>query len=69
MSEGFNIGKSTIRPYVRKKIRKQREAFFKQVYPLRYRAEFDFGEVKRLIKEEKHTCYLTVFSSPATGYR
>lgn len=69
LSEGFDIAESTIRPYVRRKIQKQREAFIKQVYPLGYRAEFDFGEVKCLISGEKHTFYLAVFSSPATGYR
>jgi len=69
VSEGFDIAESTIRPYVRKKIQKQREAFIKQLYSLGYRAEFDFGEVKCLINGEKHTFYLAVFSSPATGYR
>lgn len=69
VSEGFDIAESTIRPYVRKKIQKQREAFIKQVYPLGSRAEFDFGEIKCLINGEKHTFYLAVFSSPATGYR
>lgn len=69
ISEGFEIAESTIRPYVRKKIQKQREAFIKQVYPLGYRVEFDFGEVKCLINGEKHTYYLAVFSSPASGYR
>lgn len=69
VSEGFDIAESTIRPYVRKKIQKQREAFIKQLYPLGYRTEFDFGEVKCLINGEKHTFYLAVFSSPATGYR
>lgn len=69
VSEGFDIAESTIRPYVRKKIQKQREAFIKQLYPLGYRAEFDFGEVKCLINGEKYTFYLAVFSSPATGYR
>lgn len=69
LSEGFDIAESTIRPYVRKKIQKQREAFVKQVYPLGYRAEFDFGEVKCLIDGKKHTYYLAVFSSPASGYR
>lgn len=69
VSEGFDIAESTIRPYVRQKIQKQREAFIKQVYPLRYRAEFDFGEVKCLINGEKRIFYLAVFSSPATGYR
>lgn len=69
LSEGFDIAESTIRPYVRKKIQKQREAFIKQVYPLGYRAEFDFGEIKCLMNGEKYTCYLAVFSCPATGYR
>jgi len=69
VSEGFDIAESTIRPYVRKKLQKQREAFVKQIYPLGYRIEFDFGEVKCLIKGEKYTYYLAVFSSPATGYR
>ncbi|MEO0045803.1 MAG: hypothetical protein RL705_994 [Bacteroidota bacterium] len=69
VSEGFDIGESTIRPYVRKKVQKQKEAFIKQIYPLGYRVEFDFGEVKCLIKGEKRLLYLAVFSSPATGYR
>ncbi|WP_445450375.1 Mu transposase domain-containing protein [Enterococcus faecalis] len=69
VSEGFDIAESTIRPYDRQKIQKQREAFIKQVYPLGYRAEFDFGEVKCLINGEKRIFYLAVFSSPVTGYR
>lgn len=69
ISEGFDIAESTIRPYVRKKLEKHQEAFIKQVYPLGYRIEFDFGEVKCLINGEKKTLFLAVFSSPATGYR
>lgn len=69
ISEGFDIAESTIRPYVRKKVKKYQEAFIKQIYPLGYRTEFDFGEVKCLINGEKKTLFLAVFSSPATGYR
>lgn len=69
VSEGFDIAESTIRPYVRKKLKKYQEAFIKQVYPLGYRIEFDFGEVKCLINGEKKTLFLATFSSPATGYR
>ena len=39
------------------------------MYPLGYRTEFDFGEVKCLIKNQKKTLTIAVFSCPASGYR
>ena len=69
ISEGFTIAQSTLRPYVRKKLQQKKEAFIKQLYPLAYRAEFDFGEIKCLINNKKVTLNLAVFSCPASGYR
>ena len=34
-----------------------------------YRAEFDFGEVKCLINQQRRTLTIAVFSCPASGYR
>ncbi|WP_221637095.1 helix-turn-helix domain-containing protein [Listeria rocourtiae] len=53
LSEGFDIAQSTLRPYVREKLQKKKEAFIKQLYPLAYRTEFDFGEIKCLIRGRK----------------
>ncbi|MGL9768997.1 hypothetical protein [Enterococcus sp. DIV0806c] len=36
---------------------------------MRYRTEFDFGEVKCLINQQKRTLTLAVFSCPFSGYR
>ncbi|HAC0982469.1 TPA_asm: IS21 family transposase [Listeria monocytogenes] len=69
VSEGFDIAQSTLRPYVREKIQAKKEAYIKQLYPLGYRTEFDFGEVKCLINQQKRTLTLAVFSCPASGYR
>ncbi|WP_438840165.1 IS21 family transposase [Enterococcus sp. AZ050] len=68
-SEGFDIAESTLRPYVREKLKIKKEAYIKQIYPLGYRTEFDFGEFKCLIKGVKRTLTLAVFSCPASGYR
>ena len=68
-SEGFDIAESTLRPYVRQKLTVKKEAYIKQQYPLGYRTEFDFGEVKCFVGREKRTLTLAVFSSPASGYR
>lgn len=68
-SEGFDIAESTLRPYVREKLQRVREAYIKQVYPLGYRTEFDFGEIKLLIDGKKTLLFLAVFSCPASGYR
>lgn len=69
VSEGFDIGQSTLRPYIREKLRAKKEAYIKQLYPLGYRTEFDFGEVKCLINQQKRTLTIAVFSCPASGYR
>lgn len=69
VSEGYDIGQSTIRPYIREKLQAKKEAYIKQLYQLGDWTEFDFGEVKCLITQQKRTLTLAVFSCPAYGYR
>lgn len=68
-SEGFDIGKSTILNQVKEKRNSHKEAFIRQEYPLGYRAEFDFGEVKLSINGTVKKYMLAIFSAPTSGFR
>lgn len=46
VSAGYDIGQSTLRPYIREKRQEKKETYIKQLYPLGYRTEFVLGEVK-----------------------
>ncbi len=49
VSEGFDIGLSTVSNHVRDKRKKLNECYIRQHYEYGERLEFDFGEVKLLI--------------------
>ena len=66
--EGHPIGYRTVAHYWRQLKQKTREAFIRQEYPLGYRVEFDFGEVKLEIAGKVRTYYLAVFASPASDF-
>ncbi|XJS11052.1 hypothetical protein ACF3NG_01960 [Aerococcaceae bacterium WGS1372] len=50
--EGHPIGYRTVAHYWRQLKQKTREAVIRQEYPLGYRVEFDFGEVKLRLQEK-----------------
>ena len=69
LSKGYDIGRTTIATQVRLKKKKYRECFIKQSYKLGDRLEYDFGEVKLVIKGAVTHYYLAVLSSPASNFR
>lgn len=66
--EGHPIGYRTVAHYCRQLKQKTREAFIRQEYPLGYRVDFDFGEVKLEIAGKVRTYHLAVFASPASDF-
>lgn len=66
--EGHVIGYRTVAHYWRQMKQKTKEAFIRQEYPLGYRVEFDFGEVKLEIAGKVQTYYLAVFACPASQF-
>lgn len=66
---GHKISQSTISQKIKKKLDKAKECFIKQSYELGDRLEFDFGEVKLIVKGEKKNYHLAVLSSPGGNYR
>lgn len=69
ISEGFNIGLTTVSNKIKAKREKNRECFIKQQYNYGDRLEYDFGEVKLVINGEAATYHLAVLSSPGGGFR
>lgn len=69
IEQGFEISKSTISNYVKKKRDKAKECFIKQDYNYGDRLEYDFGEVKLLINGKTTKYHLAVLSSPASNFR
>ncbi|MCI7802480.1 MAG: IS21 family transposase [Erysipelotrichaceae bacterium] len=69
VSQGFDIGKTTICNRI-KEIRDEiKETFIKQDYEYCDRFEYDFGEVKLFIAGECIKGYLAVMTSPASHFR
>ena len=66
--EGHSIGYRTVAHYWRQFKEKTKEAFIRQEYPLGYRLEFDFGEVKLEIAGKVRTYYLAVLACPASDF-
>ncbi|MRI82779.1 helix-turn-helix domain-containing protein [Aerococcaceae bacterium DSM 109653] len=66
--EGHSIGYRTVAHYWRQFKEKTKEAFIRQEYPLGYRLEFDFGEVKLEIAGKVRTYYLAVLTCPASDF-
>lgn len=69
LTEGYDIGYSTIAAKINEKINKSKECFIKQSYELGDRLEYDFGEVKLVLDETVSRCYMAVVSSPAADFR
>ena len=69
ISQGFDIGKSTIAMKISEKRKFSKECFIRQEYEYGDRLEFDFGEVKLVINNEFCKYYMAVLSSPASNLR
>lgn len=69
LSQGHNIGYTTICNYIRDKELRRQEAFIKQVYIPGEECEFDWAEVKLIISGVKKRLYLAVFTSAFSNYR
>lgn len=71
VSQGYDIGYTTVCNYIRKKENKQmcKEAFIRQVFEPGKECEFDWGEVKLKIKGRLTTFQLAVFTSTYANYR
>lgn len=68
VEDGVDIGLSTVTNFIRE-TNQAKEVYIRQDYVYGDRLEFDFGEVKLLIKGQRQTFYLAVFAAPASGYR
>lgn len=66
--ENVDIGQTTVRNFLRE-IRQSRETYIRQDYDYGDRLEYDFGEVKLMIKNQKMKFYLAVMAAPASGHR
>jgi hypothetical protein len=69
VSEGYDIGYSTIAGKINEKVNKNKECFIRQSYELGDRLEYDFGEIKLLINGVSTKYYMAVVSSPAADFR
>jgi len=66
---GHDIGLTTVTTQLKEKRNKIAEAFIRQEYDFGDRLEYDFGEVKLVIKGEVGKYYLAVFGSPRGKFR
>jgi len=69
LSEGYQIGYTTVCNYIRDKELRQQEAYIKQVYVPGEECEFDWAEVKLMIGGVKRRLFLSVFTSAYSNYR
>lgn len=67
--QGFNISYRCLCDHLVSKFDKPKEAFIRQQYEYGDRLEYDFGEIKVLLKGKLTTLHLAVLSSPASGFR
>jgi len=67
--QGYDIGLTFITTHLREKRDRRAEAFIRQEYNYGERLEYDFGEVKLVIKGVTGTYYLAVFGSPRASFR
>ena len=67
--EGFDIGYSSLTPYIRKFNGEKKACYIKQKYDMGDRLEYDFGEVKLEIRGEVNTYHMAVMSPPASNFR
>ena len=66
---GFDVGYSTVVAQINKIKRSGKECFIRQDYEYGDRLEYDFGEVKLIIKGILKKYYIAVLSSPAGNFR
>lgn len=69
VSQGFDIGRSTVSSVIKSKRAKAKECFIKQEYDFGSRLEYDFGEVKLIINGKVKKYYMAVLSSPSGRFR
>ena len=69
LSQGCQIGYTTVCNYIRNKELRQQEAYIKQVYVPGEECEFDWAELKLMIGGVKRRLYLAVFTSAYSNYR
>jgi len=69
LSQGHQIGYTTVCNYIHDKEMQKQEAYIKQVYIPGEECEFDWAEVKLLIGGVKKRLYLAVFTSAYSNYR
>ena len=67
--EGFDIGYTTVCNAITDIDRKQREAYIRQEYAFGESAEFDWGEVKLIIREKLKIFQMSVFTTAKGDYR
>ena len=71
VSEGYNIGETTIRTEINRLKDKPKECFINQQYEYGDRLEYDFGEFKAIIEDESElpqTFYLAALAAPASDH-
>ncbi|MFA4826630.1 MAG: IS21 family transposase [Methanoregula sp.] len=69
LSQGQQIGYTTVCNYIREKELRQCEAYIKQTYLAGEECEFDWAEVKLVIRGVRKRLYLAVFTSAYSNYR
>jgi len=67
--EGFDIGYTTVCNAITNIDRKQKEAYIRQQYGPGESAEFDWGEVKLIIKDKLKIFQMSVFTTAKGDYR
>ena len=67
--QGYDVGLTFVTTHLKEKRDKRAEAFIRQEYNYGERLEYDFGEVKLVIKGVTGTYYLAVFGSPRSSFR
>lgn len=68
-SEGFEISYTTVREFINKEMKKQKEVFIRQEPDAGMEAQFDWGEVKLLIYGKLKVYHLAVFTLPYSNHR
>lgn len=69
LSQGQQIGYTTVCNYIREQELRQCEAYIKQTYLAGEECEFDWAEVKLIIAGIRKRLYLAVFTSAYSNYR
>ena len=69
VSQGFDIGLTTVTNRLKEKRSKKAEAFIRQEYEFGDRLEYDFGEVRLVIGGKTGKYYLAVFGSPSAPFK